>query len=125
MEGALADVRYTLTILSDAEIALEPRSQRGFYPKTAGLHFYGTFPSNFNFPIQVTGNLSIRSSGGNHTYPTFMNNPQYKLNIRPAASGEGSDPNVRAPFIVSAKGPRDLPLNVKIVWSSSGTRVTE
>jgi len=53
-----------------------------------------------------------------------MNNPQYKLNIRPAASGEGSDPNVRVPFIVSAKGPRDLPLNVKIVWSN-GSRVTE
>ena len=53
-----------------------------------------------------------------------MNNPQYRLQLRPDLSGEGSNMNLRAPVCFSAKGPKDLPLNVKIIWSK-GHRVTE
>lgn len=73
---------------------------------------------------QFTGSLTSRSSGGNHTYPTFMTNPQYRLQLRPNLTGEGSDKNDRTRVCISAKGPRDLPLNVKVIWSD-GQRVTE
>ncbi|KIJ32558.1 hypothetical protein M422DRAFT_35773 [Sphaerobolus stellatus SS14] len=54
--------------------------------------------------VEITGSLSSHSSGGNHTYPTFMNNPH--------------DPKTRVPFCFTVKGPKDLPLNAKIVWST-------
>ncbi|KIJ25539.1 hypothetical protein M422DRAFT_273504 [Sphaerobolus stellatus SS14] len=33
-------------------------------------------------------------------------------------TGPGSDPKTRVPFCFTAKGPKDLPLNAKIVWST-------
>ena len=53
-----------------------------------------------------------------------MMNPQYRLQLRPNLSGEGSNENVRTLVSFSAKGPKHLPLNVKIIWSN-GQRVTE
>ncbi|KAF8589518.1 cysteine proteinase [Ramaria rubella] len=106
LAGTETNVRYTITILSHVEVTLESQRQRGFHSET------------------VTGSLTSRSSGGNHTYPTFMTNPQYRLRLRPDALEQGNSNNVRTSFCFAAKGPKDLPLNVKIIWSN-GQRVTE
>jgi calpain-7 len=126
IESASTDVRYTLTILSDADIAIDPVSSRGFHSKPVIIIPFMTISLRAHlFYLQISGNLSTRTSGGNHTYPTFMLNPQYKLTIRPSTSTQGNElVNLRAPLIVSAKGPKDLPLNVKVVWTADG-RVTE
>ncbi|KAF8526006.1 hypothetical protein BU17DRAFT_41274 [Hysterangium stoloniferum] len=106
LEGAENDIRYTITVLSHVEVTLERKSKRGFYCNT------------------VTGTLTSRTSGGNHTYPTFMTNPQYSLTLRTDATGEVSHANHRAPFCFSVKGTKDVPFNIKLVWSN-GQRVTE
>ncbi|KAF8523246.1 cysteine proteinase [Gautieria morchelliformis] len=106
LEGSDTDVRYTITVLSHGEVVIENRSYNAVHSKT------------------VTGSLTSRSSGGNHTYPTFMTNPQYRLQLRPNLTGEGSNENDRTQVCISVKGPKELPLNVKIIWSN-GQRVTE
>lgn len=124
LEGADTDIRYTITVLSHVQFEMENQPQRGSHSKTV-------FPPKIIVAmiavlsrLQVTGALTSRSSGGNHTYPTFMTNPQYRLQLRPNLTGEGSNENDRTPVFISAKGPRDLPLNVKVIWSN-GQRVTE
>ena len=50
-----------------------------------------------------------------------MTNPQYRLRLH---AGTGVPENTKAPFHFSVDGPKDLPLNLKIVWAK-GQRVTE
>jgi len=85
------------------------------------------------------------NAGGNHTYPTYMLNPQWHLRILeqelirrsvspaigPSSSrelgtwqGPGASAKDKAAVILSALGPREMSLNLTAVWSS-GERVVE
>ncbi|KAF8841696.1 cysteine proteinase [Paxillus ammoniavirescens] len=69
------------------------------------------------------GTLNSKNAGGNHTHPTYMLNPQWHLRIHDL--GEmGRAEREKASVILSAHGPREVPLNVTGVWSS-GERVVE
>lgn len=70
--------------------------------------------------FQVEGSLTSKNSGGNSTYPSFMNNPQYHLRLRQADLPAG-----KADVRLVVEGPRDVPLNVLLVRSPSGERVTK
>ncbi|KIM64021.1 hypothetical protein SCLCIDRAFT_116338, partial [Scleroderma citrinum Foug A] len=93
----------------------------------------------------VDGNFTIMNAGGNHTYPTYMLNPQWHLRIldqepirrsvSPAIGpnssrgpGTWQGPSIsakeKAAVILSALGPREMSLNLTAVWSS-GERVVE
>ncbi|GJJ08430.1 hypothetical protein Clacol_002646 [Clathrus columnatus] len=104
LEKGDVDMRYTIAVYSDVEVAAEPSGQIGPYSKTVGL------------PIFKEANPSLprRTSGGNHTYPTFMNNPQYRLTIHPKGSINNNAPTS---LYFSVQGSKDLALNVKIAWS--------
>ena len=79
--------------------------------------------------IQAEGTFTSKTAGGNTTYPTFMNNPQYKLRILPPAA-LSAGPSQRVPARPTEKahvravveGPRSVPMHVAIVWSG-GERV--
>ncbi|KIJ15557.1 hypothetical protein PAXINDRAFT_77338, partial [Paxillus involutus ATCC 200175] len=99
------------------------------------------------------GTLNTKNAGGNHTHPTYMLNPQWHLRIHEhsggstgrgvasssngkgplkipvgggskAVGGTGRAEREKASVILSAHGPREVPLNVTGVWSS-GERVVE
>lgn len=95
--------------------------------------------------MKVDGNFTIMNAGGNHTYPTYMLNPQWHLRILeqepirrsvspaigPSSSrglgtwqGSGASAKDKAAVILSALGPREMSLNLTAVWSS-GERVVE
>ncbi|KAL4071268.1 hypothetical protein V8B97DRAFT_2104210 [Scleroderma yunnanense] len=92
--------------------------------------------------MKVDGNLTIKNAGGNHTYPTYMLNPQWHLRIleqepirrsvSPAIGAKGpvtwqgpsTSSKDKAAVILSAMGPREVPLNLTAVWSA-GERVVE
>ncbi|CAE6350565.1 unnamed protein product, partial [Rhizoctonia solani] len=69
----------------------------------------------------VKGNFTSKSAGGNASFPTFMNNPQYRVHI-----GDGATGGTRGRVLVklTAEGARILPLNMKLVWSG-GKRVSD
>lgn len=102
---------------------------------------------------QVDGTLTTKNAGGNHTHPTYMLNPQWHLRIhddnagaggkdalasigkasplkgfsgssKTASEGGRSTSGQKSVVIVSAQGPREVPLNVTVVWSS-GERIVE
>jgi hypothetical protein len=70
---------------------------------------------------QVSGRWTEKSSGGNHSLPTFMNNPQYRLELTPPPS-TSSDAFVD--LVVSVETEKEVPINVKLV-RMHGERVFE
>ncbi|KAL4079236.1 hypothetical protein J3A83DRAFT_4456252, partial [Scleroderma citrinum] len=83
---------------------------------------------NWDENAGVDGNLTIKNAGGNHTYPTYMLNPQWHLRILEQEpirrSGPSTSSKDKAAVILSAMGPREVPLNLTAVWSA-GERVVE
>ncbi|KAI6131262.1 hypothetical protein EDD17DRAFT_1466405, partial [Pisolithus thermaeus] len=75
------------------------------------------------FHLQVEGAFTTKNSGGNHSYPTYMLNPQWHLRILEQETISKAVSPV-ATVIVTAQGARDVPLNLTAVWSS-GERVIE
>lgn len=102
---------------------------------------------------QVDGTLTTKNAGGNHTHPTYMLNPQWHLRIydeNAGSSGMGaftsngkalplrgfmgnskvagmsgkSKTRQKSVVVLSGQGPREVPLNVTVVWSS-GERIIE
>ncbi|KAL5521398.1 hypothetical protein ACEPAG_9324 [Sanghuangporus baumii] len=70
----------------------------------------------------IEGTFSSRNSGGNSTYPTFMNNPQYWLRLHPEdiADQAGSVEKMRKGTVrLTVEGQRDVPLNVMLIWRSA------
>ncbi|KAI6094633.1 hypothetical protein EDD16DRAFT_1683671 [Pisolithus croceorrhizus] len=98
--------------------------------------------------MKVEGAFTTKNSGGNHSYSTYMLNPQWHLRIleqetiRRAVSpavgtsssratgmeqGLSESPKDKATVIMTAQGPRDVPLNLTAVWSrenASSSRAT-
>jgi calpain-7 len=73
---------------------------------------------------KITGALNSTTAGGNSTFPTWMNNPQYKLHIPPSSNEPEARAQAPAKFIVNLRGARELPLNLTIAWGE-GERIFE
>jgi calpain-7 len=67
---------------------------------------------------QVSAAFSGKAAGGNHTFPTYMYNPQYKLTV-PAPRAGG-----KARVALTVQTARELPVNATVVWGK-GERVFE
>ncbi|KAJ3766583.1 hypothetical protein FB446DRAFT_757630 [Lentinula raphanica] len=75
----------------------------------------------FPFTRTIEDNLTSKNSGGNHTYPTFMINPQYHLRIHPSKHAQARIAK-RTTLIVETS--KDLPVQVMVCWSQ-GKRIHE
>jgi calpain-7 len=69
-----------------------------------------------NGMMQTAGTLTSQNSGGNCSYPTFMNNPQYHLRIHPSTKPSGGTSKKSATKIV-LRALKDVPVNVVAIWS--------
>ena len=93
-----SDVGFTITAYSaGAQLAWDKTLYRPPYTKT------------------VEGAFTSKNAGGQPAYPTFMNNPQYRLKL-----GSTGDGNVS----INMTAGKELPLHIDIVWAS-GERVYE
>ena len=65
--------------------------------------------------------LTTKNAGGNSTYPTFMNNPQFSMRIHPESSANKrvdrgfTKPTEKVNALITVEGPRNIPLNVMLV----------
>ncbi|KAI9568796.1 hypothetical protein HD554DRAFT_2021606, partial [Boletus coccyginus] len=75
------------------------------------------------FSVKVDGALTTKNAGGNHTHPTYMLNPQWHFRIHDQNAGSNGR-GILSFVVLSARGPREVPLNVTVVWSS-GKRICE
>jgi len=100
-DGDYEDVYFTVQVFSSTELSWIRETPKHTYAQT------------------VEGTLTSKNSGGNSTYPSFMNNPQYHLRLL-----QMDWTTIKADVRVVVEGPRDVPLNVLLVRSSNGERVT-
>ncbi|KAJ3715961.1 hypothetical protein DFJ43DRAFT_1126860 [Lentinula guzmanii] len=75
----------------------------------------------FPFTKMLEDSLTSKNSGGNHTYPTFMINPQYHLRVTPYKRLEARTAKRTTLLVETSK---DLPVQVMICWSQ-GERINE
>ncbi|KAF8554920.1 cysteine proteinase [Imleria badia] len=142
-DGPFDDVCFTVNVFCGAHVQVR-------WDEDAGI---GDPISSRGVSVKVDGTLSTKNAGGNHTHPTYMLNPQWHLRIddenadlggrgalashgkaSPLEGFAGSSKMVgvggkgksgqKAVVVLSAQGPRDVPLNVTAVWSS-GERIVE
>ncbi|KAI5986901.1 hypothetical protein EDD15DRAFT_1523894 [Pisolithus albus] len=133
-DGPFDDVCFTVNVFCGSGLSIK-------WDENAGVGGIGVKGHS----VKVEGAFTTKNSGGNHSHPTYMLNPQWHLRIleqetirravSPAAgtsltratgteqglSGSSRD---KAMVIVTAQGPRDIPLNLTAVWSA-GERVFE
>ncbi|GLB37855.1 putative peptidase C2 family protein [Lyophyllum shimeji] len=69
---------------------------------------------------RIEGVLTSKNAGGNCTYPTFMLNPQYQLQIRPRPTGSASQGTTKARVALTMQASRDMPINVSLAYSQGG-----
>ncbi|KAI0070564.1 cysteine proteinase [Panus rudis PR-1116 ss-1] len=76
---------------------------------------------------KISSGFTARTAGGNPSYPTFMNNPQYHLRFhgRQASSSSSGSRRQKARIEVTVQGDRHVPLHVDVVYSQQGERVME
>ncbi|KAJ4483777.1 hypothetical protein J3R30DRAFT_3284463 [Lentinula aciculospora] len=91
-----------------------------YAPKQVRLTWVKDIPK-FPFTKTLEDTLISQNSGGNHTYPTFMINPQYHLRLYPSNQDKMSTAK-RTTLIVEIN--KDVPIQVMICWSQ-GERVKE
>lgn len=75
------------------------------------------------FTRKVEGVLTNKNAGGNCTYPTFMLNPQYYLQIHPPRPFD-SQGSKKARLALTLQTNRDIPVNISLAYSQ-GTRLDE
>jgi len=63
------------------------------------------------YSCKIDDGWSGRSAGGNHTLPTFMDNPQYTL----AVTSRLAKPSALSAVTVALKAPTEVSVNVKVV----------
>ncbi|KAI5480067.1 calcium-dependent cysteine-type endopeptidase [Pseudohyphozyma bogoriensis] len=78
-------------------------------------------PAPFPYSTKLAGRWTERSAGGNHTCPTFMNNPQYRVVLSAAVGGTA---DALADLNVVCEAEKEMPVNVKLV-RMRGERVSE
>ncbi|KAF8141175.1 hypothetical protein EV363DRAFT_1203663 [Boletus edulis] len=142
-DGPFDDVCFTVNVFCGADVKVRWDEDAG----TGGAISSG----DGGFSIQVDGTLTSKNAGGNHTHPTYMLNPQWHLLIYDESTGssgggalassERASPlrgfvgssklggvsgkgktGQKSAVVLSAQGPREVPLNVTAVWSS-GERI--
>ncbi|KAH7907349.1 hypothetical protein BJ138DRAFT_1160375 [Hygrophoropsis aurantiaca] len=104
-DGPFEDVCFTVTAYSPRAISWDTTLRPPAYTS------------------KVDGILTSKNAGGNCTNPTYMVNPQYHLRIH-ADKQDAQRAGTQAGVVLVAKGPRDMPLNITVVWSS-GERTVE
>jgi len=77
-------------------------------------------PRKLSFDLRVSGTLTAKTSGGNHTLSTYMLNPQYRLRVPPTTTQQG--PSAKTRIEVALHAPRDVPINATAIWGR-GERV--
>ncbi|KAI6007673.1 hypothetical protein F5J12DRAFT_85857 [Pisolithus orientalis] len=132
-DGPFDDVCFTVSVFCGSGLSIK-------WDESAGVGGIGVKGHS----MKVEGVFTTKNSGGNHSHPTYMLNPQWHLRIfeqeairsvSPAAgasssraSGTAQSPSGshgdKAAVIVTARSPRDVPLNLTVVWST-GERVVE
>jgi calpain-7 len=141
-DGPFDDVVFTVAVFCGTDIEVRWDEDAGIGDSIS--------PKDGRFSVKVDGTLTTKNAGGNHTHPTYMLNPQWHLRIHnenAGSSGRGAlaanrkasplsgfagsprtaDVGRTAPksvVVLSAQGPREVPLNVTAVWSS-GERIVE
>ncbi|KAH8833138.1 hypothetical protein DL96DRAFT_1584894 [Flagelloscypha sp. PMI_526] len=72
----------------------------------------------------INGALTIKNSGGNATYPTFMMNPQYHLKVHSDRTGQAN--SSRSAVVFSLQTSKEVPVHIIGTWSSkTGERVMQ
>ena len=121
-DGAFEDIGFTIAVYSAVAVSWDKPIPRAPFTikvnqaecrKRKVLHVH----------LQVDGALTVKSAGGNCTYPTFMMNPQYHLHIHPERQ-PGTQSNLKSRLELVLQGDRDIPLNMMVVWSQ-GERIFE
>ncbi|KAI6115989.1 hypothetical protein F5141DRAFT_1201863 [Pisolithus sp. B1] len=133
-DGPFDDVCFTVSVFCGSGLSIK-------WDENAGVGGIGVKGHS----MKVEGAFTTKNSGGNHSYSTYMLNPQWHLRIleqetiRRAVSpavgtsssratgmeqGLSESPKDKATVIMTAQGPRDVPLNLTAVWST-GERVIE
>ncbi|KAK7691878.1 hypothetical protein QCA50_005282 [Cerrena zonata] len=102
-DGDYDDVGFTLTALSSIPISWVRESTVLHHTK------------------RLTGAFTAKTAGGNPSYPSFMNNPQYRLRIPP---GPMSQQRRKVHVEMTVESDRHIPVNAMIAWSK-GNRITE
>ncbi|KAI6046422.1 hypothetical protein EDC04DRAFT_1692699 [Pisolithus marmoratus] len=133
-DGPFDDVCFTVSVFCGSGLSIK-------WDESVGVGGIGVKGHS----MKVDGAFTTKNSGGNHSCPTYMLNPQWHLRIHeqetirravsPAVGTSSSrlsgtaqvlngSPRDKATVIVTAQGPRDMPLNLAVVWSA-GERVVE
>lgn len=99
--------------------SLDVETRYSLFVYSLGSVRLGDIPERLLHTVTIHDSLSTRTSGGNSSYPTFMNNPQYHFQIKPTAGS-----NAGVPVRCTVQGSKDVPLNIMVVWSG-GARVTD
>ncbi|KAG6381977.1 hypothetical protein JVT61DRAFT_605 [Boletus reticuloceps] len=142
-DGPFDDVCFTVNVFCGADVKVQWDEDVGTGDAIS--------PGGGGFSVKVDGTLTSKNAGGNHTHPTYMLNPQWHLLIydeSTSSSGGGalasrerasplrgfggssklggvsgkSKTGQKSAVVLSAQGPREVPLNVTAVWSS-GERI--
>lgn len=128
-DGSYEDVGFTLSAFSfvKAQWAIEP--DKSAFSTTVSNHYFSTITIPTFLPSQLEGAFTAKTAGGNSSYPTFMNNPQYRLQVHPpplaqrtAQVGKNS---AKVSLRLVLEGARDIPLNAMLVWHGGSERVFE
>lgn len=113
-DGGAFDTGFTLQAFAQKPVTLQRITRNLQYSEEVGyLTSYAYF--------QLTSAITTRSAGGNPAYPTHMNNPQYRLELKSARPHGLPDKGV---VRVSVQGSTLRAWNVKLVFGA-GERITE
>ncbi|KAH6910301.1 hypothetical protein BKA70DRAFT_1272694 [Coprinopsis sp. MPI-PUGE-AT-0042] len=84
--------------------------------------------SSPTYVSKVEGSFTLRTAGGNHTNPSFMVNPQYRLVVHPPKNAARTPNASSGQMMFTLQSSKDMPVNAAIVRSKSEDkehRVTE
>ncbi|KAK0183648.1 hypothetical protein F5146DRAFT_1085661 [Armillaria mellea] len=102
-DGKSQDVGFTLTVYARSAVTISWDTNVPIPPFTA----------------EIDSSFTQKNAGGNSTFPTYMVNPQYHLQIHPMAQIRSKS---KVDLIMHTA--KDLPVNITVVWSQ-GHRVFE
>ncbi|KAF9524839.1 hypothetical protein CPB83DRAFT_885980 [Crepidotus variabilis] len=71
-----------------------------------------------SYTQRLSASFFSKNAGGNCTYPSFMDNPQYRLTVH-----KGNARSEKAKTTLTLQGGKDMPMNVAVVWSQ-GDRIS-
>ncbi|SJK98157.1 uncharacterized protein ARMOST_01418 [Armillaria ostoyae] len=102
-DGKSQDVGFTLTVYARSAVTISWDTNVPIPP----------------FTTEIDSSFTQKNAGGNSTFPTYMVNPQYHLQIHPMAHIRS-----KSKVNLTMHTAKDLPANITVVWSQ-GHRVFE